>query len=188
MVLDEDAATSADGLHVDPYGDECGELLSERRSSCCGSAVPCAQEAAGRISKHLGVCVWVCVLLSGMIRRELATARLSPWLCYFVVLPQICTTRRIHLEKGALRHKERVSQSGKAWGARSTFCLGQQQQQVVFVPKCSKKRCTLFQRHVLNDGKGIFTVDEGGSAEPTRDKNIIGMYRRRGSSPPPPPM
>ena len=25
------------------------------------------------------------------------------------------------------------------------------------------------------------TVDEGGSAEPTRDKNIIGMYRRRGS-------
>ena len=29
-----------------------------------------------------------------------------------------------------------------------------------------------------------FTVDEGGSAEPTRDKNIIGMYRRRGSNPP----
>ena len=29
-----------------------------------------------------------------------------------------------------------------------------------------------------------FTVDEGGSAEPTRDKNITGMYRRRGSSPP----
>ena len=28
-----------------------------------------------------------------------------------------------------------------------------------------------------------FTVDEGGSAEPTRDKNIIGMYRRGGSSP-----
>ena len=28
-----------------------------------------------------------------------------------------------------------------------------------------------------------FTVDEGGSAEPTRDKNIMGMYRRRGSSP-----
>ena len=25
------------------------------------------------------------------------------------------------------------------------------------------------------------TVDEGGSAEPTRDKNIIGMYRRRGA-------
>ena len=31
-----------------------------------------------------------------------------------------------------------------------------------------------------------FTVDEGGSAEPTRDENIIGMYRRRGSNPPPP--
>ena len=29
-----------------------------------------------------------------------------------------------------------------------------------------------------------FTVDEGGSAEPTRDKNITGMYRRRGSNPP----
>ena len=30
-----------------------------------------------------------------------------------------------------------------------------------------------------------FTVDEGGSAEPARDKNIIGMYhRRRGSNPP----
>ena len=29
-----------------------------------------------------------------------------------------------------------------------------------------------------------FTVDEAGSAEPTRDKNIIGTYRRRGSSPP----
>ena len=30
-----------------------------------------------------------------------------------------------------------------------------------------------------------FTVDEGGSAEPTRDKNISGMYRRRVSNPPP---
>ena len=29
-----------------------------------------------------------------------------------------------------------------------------------------------------------FTVDEGGSDEPTRDKNIIGMYRRRRSRPP----
>ena len=32
----------------------------------------------------------------------------------------------------------------------------------------------------------IFTYkDEGGSAEPTRDKNSIGMYRRRGSNSPP---
>ena len=30
-----------------------------------------------------------------------------------------------------------------------------------------------------------FPVDEGERAEPTRDKNITGMYRRRGSSPPP---
>ena len=29
-----------------------------------------------------------------------------------------------------------------------------------------------------------FTDDEGGSAETTRDKNIIGMYRRRGSNSP----
>ena len=30
-----------------------------------------------------------------------------------------------------------------------------------------------------------FTVDEGGSAEPTRDKkHLIGMYRRKGSNPP----
>ena len=30
-----------------------------------------------------------------------------------------------------------------------------------------------------------FTVDEeGGSAEPARDKNIIGMYRSRGTNPP----
>ena len=29
-----------------------------------------------------------------------------------------------------------------------------------------------------------FTVDECGRAEPTRDKNVIGMYRRRGFSPP----
>ena len=29
-----------------------------------------------------------------------------------------------------------------------------------------------------------FTVDGGGSAEPTRVKNIIGMYRRRGSNSP----
>ena len=27
-----------------------------------------------------------------------------------------------------------------------------------------------------------FTVDEGGSAEPTRNKKIIGMHRKRGSS------
>ena len=30
------------------------------------------------------------------------------------------------------------------------------------------------------------SVGEGGSAELTRDKNITGMYCRRGSSPPPP--
>ena len=30
-----------------------------------------------------------------------------------------------------------------------------------------------------------FKTDEGGSAEPTRDKNMIGMYRRRGPTPPP---
>ena len=29
-----------------------------------------------------------------------------------------------------------------------------------------------------------FTVDEGGSAEPTRYKNITGMHRRRGVQPP----
>ena len=30
-----------------------------------------------------------------------------------------------------------------------------------------------------------FTVDEGGSAEPTRDKNIIGMYTAEGGPTPP---
>ena len=30
----------------------------------------------------------------------------------------------------------------------------------------------------------VLYIDEGGSAEPTHDKNIIGMYRRRGSNPP----
>ena len=29
-------------------------------------------------------------------------------------------------------------------------------------------------------------VDEGGSAEPTRDENIIGMYAQEGVQPPPP--
>ena len=37
---------------------------------------------------------------------------------------------------------------------------------------------------LLTPGYIDFTVDEGGSAEPTRDKNILGIYRRRGSNPP----
>ena len=55
--------------------------------------------------------------------------------------------------------------------------------------RAPQKTCSCDNQEHVPDSMGRFqslqiTADEGGSAEPTRDKNIIGMYRRRGSNPP----